>query len=78
MQKDESNINPLRSGVTVIIPCYNYAHFLGATLDSVLAQTYTNLEIIVIDDGSPDNTAEVASKYEGRYYEMRKDLDFPV
>ncbi len=72
MQKDESNINPLRSGVTVIIPCYNYAHFLGAALDSVLAQTYTNLEVIVIDDGSPDNTAEVASKYEGRIRYVRQ------
>ena len=71
MQKGESNIIPVPTGVSVIIPCYNYAHFLGAALDSVLAQSYGNLEVIVIDDGSPDNTAQVASKYEGRIRYVR-------
>lgn len=49
--------------VTVIVPCYNYAHFLGETLDSVLAQTYTNWECLIIDDGSTDRTKEVAEHY---------------
>lgn len=49
--------------VSVIVPCYNYAHFLGEALDSVLAQTYTNWECIIINDGSPDNTGEEALKY---------------
>lgn len=49
--------------VSVIIPCYKQAHYLGEAIDSVLDQTYSNFEIIVIDDGSPDNTAEVAAKY---------------
>lgn len=49
--------------VSVIIPCFNYAHFLGEALDSVLAQTYTNWECIVINDGSPDNTEEIALEY---------------
>lgn len=49
--------------VSVIVPCYNYAQFLGEALNSVLAQTYTNWECIIINDGSPDNTEEVAMEY---------------
>lgn len=54
--------NPL---VSVIIPCYKQAHFLGEAIESVRRQTYRNVEIIVIDDGSPDNTSEVAARYVG-------------
>lgn len=49
--------------VSVIIPCYKQAHFLGEAIESVLAQSIKADEIIVVNDGSPDNTSEVAKKY---------------
>ena len=41
--------------VSVVIPCFAQAHFLSDAIESVLGQTFTDYEIIVIDDGSPDN-----------------------
>jgi glycosyltransferase involved in cell wall biosynthesis len=45
--------------VSIIIPTYQRAHLIGLTLESALRQTFTDYEIVVIDDGSTDNTAEV-------------------
>ncbi len=55
-----------RRGVSVIIPCYKQAHLLPQAIDSVLAQAFEELEIIVVNDGSPDNTAAVAARYGNR------------
>lgn len=49
--------------VSVIIPAYNGDRYLAAAIDSILAQTYRDLEIIVVDDGSTDNTPQVAQQY---------------
>lgn len=46
--------------ISVIIPCYNQSHFLNETLQSVLSQTYSNWECIIVNDGSSDNTEEIA------------------
>jgi hypothetical protein len=48
--------------VVVCIPCYRQAEFLPATVASVCAQTYSDLEIVIVDDGSPDDTAAVAAR----------------
>lgn len=55
--------------VSIIIPTYNYGEYLPVALESCMRQTYKNLEIIVIDDGSTDNTKEIVGRYgEGIVY----------
>ena len=49
--------------VSIMTPCYNGEKFVGRYLDSVLAQTYNNIEVVIVDDGSIDNTATIIKKY---------------
>lgn len=53
--------------VSVIIPVYNAGNYLGSCIDSLLSQTFTDYEIILINDGSTDNSLEILRKYEASY-----------
>lgn len=58
--------------VSAIIPTYNHAAYLGEAIDSVLAQTHAPVEVIVIDDGSTDDTEEVLSRYSNQIVAVRQ------
>ena len=49
--------------ISVIIPVYNGDRYIGEAVDSILSQTYSDYEIIVVDDGSIDNTRQVIEQY---------------
>ena len=57
------NTHPL---VSILAPCYNVAAFLPQCLDSIISQTYSNLQIVLIDDGSKDDTWRVMQDYAGK------------
>jgi len=59
--------------VTVIIPCYKQAHFLPTTIESCLNQSYKSLEIIVVDDGSPDDVPKAVRPYKHRVKLIQQD-----
>lgn len=63
--------------ISVVMPAYNHEKFVAETIDSVLCQTWANLELIVIDDGSTDNTADVIRSFDDPrihyYYQDNQD-----
>jgi glycosyltransferase involved in cell wall biosynthesis len=63
--------------VSVVIPTYNYGHLLEQSLESVFAQTYKDYEVILVDDGSTDDTPGIAARYEGRIRYFRKENGGP-
>lgn len=64
---NEPNISKKEELVSIVMPAYNCAEFIGTSLDSIINQTYRIWEVIVIDDCSVDNTAEIVKDY------MKKD-----
>ncbi len=53
---------------SIVIPAYNYARYLDEAVNSVLSQTYPNIELIVLDDGSTDDTHEILKRYANQFY----------
>lgn len=52
--------------VSIITPCYNGAKYISETIDSVIAQTYPKWEMLIVDDGSKDNSADIVREYEAK------------
>lgn len=66
----------MHSKISIIVPCYNQAQYLPETLQSVLDQTYTNWECIIVNDGSPDHTEAVAQEWcekDHRFIYLKKE-----
>ncbi|MSW05878.1 MAG: glycosyltransferase, partial [Actinobacteria bacterium] len=57
------NQSPHQPLVSIIVPAFNAQEYLAETIDSIIAQTYRPLEIIVVDDGSTDATVKIARAY---------------
>lgn len=64
--------NKLQPLVSVVIPAYNSERWIEETLKSVLNQTYPNIEVIVVDDGSTDNTFSIVDKFKNRVKYLQK------
>ena len=68
--------------ISIVLPVYNGERFLRESIDSVLAQTYTNWELLIVDDCSTDNTAAIVHEYVQKdsrvqYYKNEKNLRLP-
>ena len=69
--RGENSQTAMRKLVSVIIPAYNAAEFLRRTVDSAVNQTYENLEVIIVDDGSTDETAGIARDLVGKFQNVK-------
>ena len=56
--------------ISVIVPVFNLGEYIVRTLDSIIKQTYKDIEIIVVDDGSTDNTGEITEKYAKEHFDV--------
>lgn len=64
--------------VSVLVPCYNGAAFLREALDSILQQTYPNIEVLLLDDASTDRTPEIAAEYGARIHYIRQPANLGI
>ena len=51
--------------ISVIVPVYNVEPYLAECIDSILSQTFTDFELLLVDDGSPDRCGEICDEYAG-------------
>lgn len=63
--------------LSIIVPAYKIENYLGPCLESIIAQTYRPLEIIVVDDGSPDNSGKIADHYAEKYADLIRCIHIP-
>lgn len=70
LKNDVTSFNPL---VSIIIPVYNGENYLKEAIDSALSQTYDNIEVIVINDGSIDNTEKIAKSFGNKIIYIKKE-----
>ncbi|MCH8124942.1 glycosyltransferase [candidate division KSB1 bacterium] len=63
--------------VSVIVPTYNREHFLQECIESVLSQTFKDFELIVVDDGSTDQTEDILKQYEGKLHYKKQEQKGP-
>ena len=56
--------------ISIIIPVYNTAKYLKRCLDSVLAQSYKDFEMVIINDGSTDNSEQIINEYKDKYPDL--------
>jgi glycosyltransferase involved in cell wall biosynthesis len=76
LQPIELRSLPAQPLVSILVSNYNYGHFIGDTIKSALDQTYSNLELIICDDGSTDNSVQIIEEYarqDSRLHLIRKD-----
>jgi len=62
--------------ISIITPTYNYGHLIHRLFDSILQQTYNDIEMIIIDDGSADNTKQVIDEYNEKFIERGFSLNY--
>ena len=55
-----NNLHPI---ISIIVPVYNTEQYLAKCLDSIVAQTFTDFEVLMIDDGSTDGSGEICDRY---------------
>lgn len=60
--------------ISVIVPVYNVEQYLRRCIDSILAQTFTDFELLLIDDGSKDSSGEICEEYAGKDARIRVSI----
>ncbi len=61
----------MKPKLSIIVPCYNYAHYLRTSVDSILHQNYPDYELLLIDDGSSDGTWDIMQEYAANHPHVR-------